>query len=108
MKNIIKVLISNSIPTTPEKTDREGLCEKVDRFIEAIESNIIDSEFEYNYLKALYKKLIKCKRLNPKYKDLRVKLKDVMMKHGKYDNDSEILNAEDLFLDQDNYTLDDY
>lgn len=116
IKNIIKVFISQPVPA-PSKTKAVAkdplheLCLKVDQFIIDIESPDIDSEYQYNFLKALYKKLASSKKLNPKYKPLFSKLKDVMMKHGKYDNDSTILNAEDLFKDSllDNgYSKDDY
>lgn len=97
----------------PEKTKepKQSIFDKVDEYIAAIEGNGTESTKEYNYLKLLYKKLNQIKKLNPKYRELRVKLKDVILKHGKYDNDSELLRAEDIFRDQglDNgYCLDDY
>lgn len=94
MNTTIKIMVSQGIPTE-RVAPKESLKEKVDRYILAIEGDK-DSENEYEYLKALYKKLCECKKLKPEMKDLFNTLKDVMMKHGKYDNDSSILNAEDL------------
>ena len=115
MSKVIVKLINNLITKLPDsslkKEEKESIEDKVDRYIIMVESNSIDSEYEYNYLKSLYKRLCKVKRLSPRYRELRVKLKDVMLKYGKYDNDKEILNAEDIFRDQElnnGYNLDDY
>lgn len=108
-KITITVLSKSEAPPRSEEK-RPSLQEKVDEYIEAVEANGPDSTAEYNYLKLLYKKLNLIKKLNPKYRELRVKLKDVILKHGKYDNDSELLRAEDIFRDQigNGYCLDDY
>jgi len=98
-----------NIKIETDSEPRESLEEKVDSYILRVESSE-NSEFEWEYLKYLYKKLSKC-QVPENLNSLFLKLKETIIKHGKYDNDSELLNGEDMFKGQDldnGYSLEDY
>lgn len=109
MKSKISILVSTEAPA-PSKEPKQTLADKVDDMIIAIESNLMDSEYEMNYLTCLYKKLCKCKRLKPEYQEIQKKIKDILFKHGKYNSSVQALDpAKVSGYNLDNgYTDDDY
>ena len=72
----------------------------------AVESNDIDSTYEMEYLKSVYKKLSTKKNLPSDLNTILSKIKEIMLKHGKADGDKDLLNAENLNNNQ--YCKEDY
>lgn len=109
LKNKISILISSGPPAAPEKK-KASLLEKVNEMVRNIESNIIDSEQDIEYLACLYKKLCGCKRLKPEYREIKQVIKQVIQKHGKYNNLISVLDtgADNEYNLDNGYSSDDY
>lgn len=73
----------------PDKNDDRyrppSLCDKCREFMEVCESDI-DSQYHFDYLKAVYKKLANMPNKPEKLKQLTLDLEQFMMKHGSVDS----------------------
>lgn len=95
IKNIIKLVIETAPKDIRPEYKPVDLKKKVDEYARAVESNQIDSEHEWEYLKCLYEKLSRKKSLTEEQIEIIDKLEDLMIKYGKHDSsDSVDLDAQ--------------
>jgi len=100
-KTVISVMISQPAPKSSYYKE-ESLEEKVDRRIQAVESNHIDSEDEWKWLKCLYEKLSRKKNLSEPQLNILDKLETSMEKYANHDSiDSVNLDAQYMWRGED-------
>lgn len=82
----IDIQVSAQMPEqVSDEYKYKNLCEKVRDYMLCCESDE-DSQYHWQYLKCLYNKLHKMKRLPEPYHDLMVELEEFMSKYGIYDS----------------------
>lgn len=97
----ISIMISQPAPAKP-RYEKESLKDKVDRMIRAVESNQIDSEYEWKCLKYLYECLSRKPRLSDAQIDILEQLEDLMEKYANHDAvDSVDLDAQYMWRGDD-------
>ena len=88
---MIKILIQQEAPKEirPEYK-KVPLCKKVDWYIRNVESNQIDSEREWEYLKRLYEKISRKKNITEEHEKILSKLEELFEKYGNHDHSGSV------------------
>lgn len=82
----MKIDISIEMPKDiNDNYKQQSICEKARDYMDCCESDE-DSGYHFRYLRALYNKLHKLKKLPPKYHQLMGELEAFMSKYGIYDS----------------------
>jgi hypothetical protein len=89
MSDKLKISVMVNLPEPTPKSEEccdgpsklDLLSEKICEYIDICESNVLESEHEWCYLKAIYPRLVK-KPLPPKLKEAVMKIEDLFIKNA--------------------------
>lgn len=103
MKTAITILLKQEAPKQiKEEYKPIPLKKKVKECIRRVESNQIDSEQEWEYLKRLYERLSRRSKLNEEQEDIVEALEDLFEKYSNHDHeDSVALDAQYMHRGED-------
>ena len=95
---MVEINLSIKVPEQVEESNKhKSLEEKVDEYMLMVESDSEDI-YHWTYLKQLYKKLCKLKKIKKEYKPLLKKLEEFVMKHRGYDSEDYLdIDGQDMF-----------
>lgn len=98
MKNtVVSVMVSTPAPEPKKEYCKPSLLEKVEDYIMRVESTEYESQYEWNYLKRLYEKLVNYPRGIDDVETILDKLEDLFEKFANKDHDGEVeLDAEKM------------
>lgn len=91
MKTAITILLNQQAPKETRKEYKPvPLKKKVEECIRRVESNQIDSEREWTYLKRLYEGLSRKPKLNEEQEDIIEALEDLFEKYSNHDHEDSV------------------